>query len=90
MGIKLLLVLFSSMTKATDSRSLESVSAVHARESVNNPSAFWPSFTSKIAACEPLSSSSIDSHRSRTYPVESSLAWADRSLPLVEWHPTKP
>ena len=92
LGDNLLLVLFSSI-KATDSRSLESVSAIRSRESsresVNNPSAFWSSFISKNTA-EPLSSSSFDSHKSRTYPVESSLASADRSLSLVEWHPTKP
>ena len=35
---------------------------------------FLTNFTSKIAACEILSSSSLDSHRKRTYAVESILA----------------
>ena len=55
-----------STTDATDSKSLISVSAVRSRESVNDPSAFLPNFTSKIAACESSSSSSLDSHRSQT------------------------
>ena len=78
-----------SMANATDSRSLKSVSAFHSRESVFAPSPFLPNFTSKIAACDFLSSSSIDSIRRRTYTVESILAWTDRSLLLLEWHPTK-
>ena len=49
-----------------------------------------PNFTSKIAACVFLSSSPLDSHRRRTYPVESILAWPDRSSLLLERHPTKP
>ena len=62
---------------------------ISSRESVIAPSAFLPNFTSKIAACEFLSSSTLDSHRSRTYPLETILAWTDRLLLLLEWHPTK-
>ena len=41
---------------------------------------FLPNLTSKIAASPPSSSSSFDSHKRRTHPVESILAWTDRSL----------
>ena len=44
-GTKLPLVSLSSMTKATDSRSLKSVSATRSRESVSDPPVFLPSFT---------------------------------------------
>ena len=50
---------------------------------------FLPYVTSKTAACPSSSSSSFDSHKRRTQPVESILAWTDRSLLLLEWHPAK-
>ena len=50
---------------------------------------FLPYVTSKIAACPSSSSSSFDSHKRRTHSVESILAWTDRSLLLLGWHPIK-
>ena len=67
------------MANATDSRSVKNVSAVRSRESVNASSAFLPKFH--------LSSSSLDSHMRRTYPVESIVACTHRQLSLAEWHP---
>ena len=55
-GTKFTLRSLPSMTHATDSKSLQSVSAVRSRKSVNDPSAFLPNFTSKVAACEYLPS----------------------------------
>ena len=72
-----------STTHATDSKLLKSDSVVRSRESVIT-SAFLPICFSKIAACEFLSSSSLDSYMRRTYPEESILAWTDRSLLLLE------
>ena len=51
---------------------------------------FYQISLQKIAACVFSSSSSLDSHKRRTYPVESILAWTDRSLLLLEWRPIKP
>ena len=84
--------LVPSMVNATDSRSLLSASAVRYLESVIAPSTFvfQTNFISKIAACDFLLSSSLDSHQRRTYPVGSIPAWTDRSQLLLEWHPTKP
>ena len=44
----------------------------------------------KTAAFKFLSSSSVDSHRRRTYPVEAIRESTEKSLLLVGWRPTKP
>ena len=58
-GTNLSLESLPSMADATDSKSLK----IRSRVSVSDSSAFLPNFTSKIAACEFVSSSSFDSHR---------------------------
>ena len=81
-GTKLCSVMLRSlppMTNATDPRSVKSVAAVRSRESVIASSVFSPNFTSQIAACVFSSSSSLDSHKRRTDPLETILAWTSAS-----------
>ena len=85
-----MLRLLPSIANATDYKVWKGDSAGRSRGSSIAHSAFLPHFTSKVAACPCSSSSSCDSHKRRTCPVQSILAWTDRSLLLLEWHPTKP
>ena len=76
-------------TNATESKSFKLFSRTLARCFSCSFCFFLPHLTSKIAAC-PFLLPTSDSHKGRIYPDESILAWTDRSLLLLEWHPTKP